>query len=488
MDMQSAAAGLPAPADRAPRHDGWTPDRQRAFLEAIAEGHTVGSACRIVGMAPSSAYALRRRAAGAAFALGWRAANLLAREKVADTLLARAIDGQVETVTRPDGETVTRHRYDNRLASTMLARLDRFADAEAGEATHQAARLVAAEFDGFLDLIERDCGPARTGVFLAARIAGDADPDLAAVLSLARADRWLRTGRGAAAEVDTHDLDPDARAGWTAEQWARAEAAGMIAFTAPDGTARHAPLSPLHPGPDAAADEDQPVWWDDIEQRWRTRFPPPDDFFGDEEGDYGDEGYERSLSDTERYLLDAEERAVREAMRIAQEAERDRWFNELAAAVVKTERATRAEVEARSTADDAAPGTPAQAGDRDDEDDEDDACSPAPLPPKGLGAPDSERRDPPPGPSELLPERPAPIEQGDGHAPVARVGGVVGDHRLAVGDAFDTVEPVLGDPAGGEPLPRRLGAAGGEHPVVHRPGVAIGQAVGMAADHDRVGR
>ena len=108
--ISHTTTALPALADRAQRYDGWTPDRQRAFLEAIAEGHTVGSACALVGMAPSSAYALRRRAAGAAFALGWRAATLLAREKVADTLLARAIDGQVETITRPDGETITRHR------------------------------------------------------------------------------------------------------------------------------------------------------------------------------------------------------------------------------------------------------------------------------------------------------------------------------------------------------------------------------------------
>ena len=193
--ISHTTTALPALADRAQRYDGWTPDRQRAFLEAIAEGHTVGSACALVGMAQSSAYALRRRAAGAGFALGWRAANLLARDKVADTLLARAIDGQVETLTRPDGETITRHRYDNRLASTMLARLDRFADKDSGEATHQAARLVAAEFDGFLDLIDQDQGPARAGVFLAARIAGDAGRSRSRRRPVARPRRSLAAHR-----------------------------------------------------------------------------------------------------------------------------------------------------------------------------------------------------------------------------------------------------------------------------------------------------
>jgi hypothetical protein len=322
---------LPALADRAQRYDGWTPDRQRAFLEAIAEGHTVGSACRLVGMAPSSAYALRRRAAGAAFALGWRAATLLAREKVADTLLARAIDGQVETLTRPDGATWSRHRYDNRLASTMLARLDRFADKESGEATHQAARLVAAEFDGFLDLIDRDEGPARTGVFLAARIAGDEiDPDLGAVLSLARADRWLRTGRGTAGEIDVADLDPDARADWTAEQWSRAEAAGLVAFAGPAEPVRHSPLSPLHEA-EAAADEDQPVWWDDIEERWRTRFAPPDDFVGDQDGDYGADDYSRTLTPEELAMVESVHRAELAAACAEGAAERDAWFAALVA-------------------------------------------------------------------------------------------------------------------------------------------------------------
>jgi hypothetical protein len=107
--ISHTTTALPALADRAQRYDGWTPDRQRAVLEGVAGGHIVDSACRLVGMAPSSAYALRRRAAGAAFAFGWRAANLFAREKVADTLLARAIDGQVETLTRADDATWSRH-------------------------------------------------------------------------------------------------------------------------------------------------------------------------------------------------------------------------------------------------------------------------------------------------------------------------------------------------------------------------------------------
>lgn len=46
------------------RHDGWTAARQRNFLECLAEGHSVESACRVAGMTHQSAYAFRRRPLG----------------------------------------------------------------------------------------------------------------------------------------------------------------------------------------------------------------------------------------------------------------------------------------------------------------------------------------------------------------------------------------------------------------------------------------
>ncbi len=70
------------------RQDGWTAAAQRTFLEAIAEGHGVEVACARVGLSTASAYAYRRTAKGAAFALGWRAATLVARDAIAETLLS----------------------------------------------------------------------------------------------------------------------------------------------------------------------------------------------------------------------------------------------------------------------------------------------------------------------------------------------------------------------------------------------------------------
>jgi len=357
---------LPAPNAQplpTPRTDGWTAARQRSFLESLAEGHSVEAACRIVGMTHQSAYNFRRRAAGAAFALGWDAALLLARQKLADTLMVRAIEGQVETITRANGDVVERHRYDNRLASAMLTRLDRLADAQAREGTHAAARIAAQEFDAFLAMLDSD-SPARAALFLYGRaecLAQQAGPDgvsalapdLAPVIALARADRFARTGVSMAAEVDTSDLDVDRRQHWTIEQWQRAEASGLVQI---------APPAPPEPDPDAASDaeetdadgnpqlpqlrrdprgfarprgdeaatgtlEDAPVWCGEFDDQWLTRFPPPPDFEGEEYGDYlFDEGYSRTLTDEEWAVLDADIEARVAEIRESDNAEWAQWM------------------------------------------------------------------------------------------------------------------------------------------------------------------
>ncbi|MBB5710189.1 hypothetical protein [Sphingomonas xinjiangensis] len=328
----NAPANLPehtaAARQRAQRHDGWTPDRQRFFLEAIAEGQTVDAAARLVGMSAASAYAFRRRAPATTFAVGWSGANLLARERLAAMLFARAVEGQVETLTRPDGSTIARHKYDNRLAATMLARLDRQAEAPECGAALEAARLVAQEFDAFLDVLERNEGPARTGLFLGTRAASDAD--LAPIVSLARADRYCRTGVALAGEVDTTDLDIVDRAQWTAERWQRAEAAGLLVLgrKPADETATGSQLPQLH---DDAGEEEEDDWgpeprvfWDGGE--WRTNFPPPEDYWGFEDGVFGSPDYSRSLTEEELKAHRAMEEGAPEEEREADARQRDLYF------------------------------------------------------------------------------------------------------------------------------------------------------------------
>lgn len=294
----------------------WTPYNQRRFLELIAEGESVTYATWALGLSVQSAYAFKRTPRGAAFALGWRAASLLAREGLADKLLERAIRGQTERVTRPDGSEVTRLRYDNRLAMHLLTRLDRQA-ADASEPDAAAARLIAGDFESYLDLVAADAGPARAGLFLARRADGAQAPaDLGPIAALAAADRFLRSGVTTAAEVEVADLDPAQRGDWTGEQWARAEAAGLVALAPPPPPEKTA----QHPQPTQSVSDLDPVWEDD-DHGWLTDAPPPEDFDGFEEGEYGDEEYARELTEAELEIwlapivVEQEERRVAELAR-----------------------------------------------------------------------------------------------------------------------------------------------------------------------------
>ena len=327
------AAAMEPSLESSRRTDGWIAARQRDFCAAVAAGATIGNAARSVGLSASSAYAFRNSAKGAAFNVAWNAAQLLQRQRLADEVAARAFEGQTVTITRPDGSTHQRHFYDNRHAMAVLARLDRLAAgqatagaANAGRATGagadasgegQAARLAAAEFDRFLDTLSDEGGPARAGLFLASRTADEpAAPELAAISTLARADLYGRTGAGVTAEIAVADLDLSARAGWTADQWLRAEAAGLLVLAPkPAETATHSQHSAV---------EDERVWRDEDAQEWRTNFPPTADVNMEEWGDYGDEDYQRTLTLEEEQALDEPEQDDIDID--ADAAERDRWF------------------------------------------------------------------------------------------------------------------------------------------------------------------
>jgi hypothetical protein len=113
----TAQPNLPA---RRPRHDGWTADRQEAFLKALAACGCVTHAARAVGMSRESAYQLYNRPAAHAFRRGWDAALDCSLRLVEDEAWARSING----VARPvfyQGEQVGEYRhYDERLTMFLL--------------------------------------------------------------------------------------------------------------------------------------------------------------------------------------------------------------------------------------------------------------------------------------------------------------------------------------------------------------------------------
>jgi hypothetical protein len=102
------------------RHDGWTPERQTQFIEALAECGCVADACRRVGMSSESAYALRRHYDAQAFRLAWDAALDYAIRRLSDAAFSRAIHG-VPVPHYYKGELVGEHRrYDERLTQFLL--------------------------------------------------------------------------------------------------------------------------------------------------------------------------------------------------------------------------------------------------------------------------------------------------------------------------------------------------------------------------------
>ena len=80
------------------RKDGWSPDKQRAFIEALADSGSVATAAQCVGMSESSAYRLRRAPGAEAFDRAWSAAIDAASKKLLDAAFERALVGTDEPV------------------------------------------------------------------------------------------------------------------------------------------------------------------------------------------------------------------------------------------------------------------------------------------------------------------------------------------------------------------------------------------------------
>lgn len=80
------------------RHDGWTPARQRAFIEALADTGCVTRAARMVNMAQANCYTLRRAPGAEEFRAAWAAALDFGLARLKDVAFERAIEGELVPV------------------------------------------------------------------------------------------------------------------------------------------------------------------------------------------------------------------------------------------------------------------------------------------------------------------------------------------------------------------------------------------------------
>ncbi|MEP6785060.1 MAG: hypothetical protein ABI898_04880 [Sphingomonadales bacterium] len=122
---ESPAPPLHIPFDPVPvaaRHDGWTPDKQRGFIDALALCGCVSAAARHVGMTPRSAWRLRERADATGFAAAWDKALTEGRRRTLEIAIPRAIYGERIPVFYGGRQIGEKVRYDNRLAIAVLNR------------------------------------------------------------------------------------------------------------------------------------------------------------------------------------------------------------------------------------------------------------------------------------------------------------------------------------------------------------------------------
>ena len=108
------------PVPLRPRLDGWTPERQVAFIEALAESACVADACRAVGMSERSAYALRARPDAISFRNAWETALDYGVRRLSDAVVSRAIHGVAVPVFYRGEQIGEKRLFDERLAMFVL--------------------------------------------------------------------------------------------------------------------------------------------------------------------------------------------------------------------------------------------------------------------------------------------------------------------------------------------------------------------------------
>ena len=103
------------------RHDGWSPQWQRAFIEALADSGSVTYAARAVGMSRQACYELRRSPGAENFDRAWDVAIHASSRQLIDIAFDRAINGVEEPLFDKEGQRIAcRYRYNDRLLMFLI--------------------------------------------------------------------------------------------------------------------------------------------------------------------------------------------------------------------------------------------------------------------------------------------------------------------------------------------------------------------------------
>jgi transposase-like protein len=172
----------PIPFDPVPRlrrrRNGWTEERQRAFIAVLQLCGSISAAARAVGMSPRSAYRLAEADGADSFARAWDAAFAEGIARMRADALDRSIHGSLVPVYRGGRLVRVEHRRNDRLAIALLGGRDRAVDegrrsavarrrswrdmhaldakrAEEKRQREEAAKAYAEELEAMLEKAER---------------------------------------------------------------------------------------------------------------------------------------------------------------------------------------------------------------------------------------------------------------------------------------------------------------------------------------------
>jgi len=216
------------------RHDGWSPERQKCFLEALSRTGNVKAAAAYTGLSRESAYRLKRRPDARAFGRAWDAALIHARDIFADDLLDKGLNGWTEDVWHNGEVTGSRQRWSAPLFLAALARLDQLANGL--DLAGNPARIAASHFD---ELVDRIGSGADCEDLLAAqdesdssrrsnmdRIEGASPYELMTQMMKLREQQQIQQMKPE--DIDISDLDIAAMDSWDDLQWERAYCSGFL--------------------------------------------------------------------------------------------------------------------------------------------------------------------------------------------------------------------------------------------------------------------
>ena len=137
------------------RRSGWTEERQRAFIAALALSGSVRAAARHVGLSPRTAYRLLDMDGADSFAAAWDRAADIGRARIQADALERAMNGAFVPVYRRGRLVRVEYRRCDRLAIALLGGRDHVSLAEIGAVVRRNHRVDLAAVDAARMEVER---------------------------------------------------------------------------------------------------------------------------------------------------------------------------------------------------------------------------------------------------------------------------------------------------------------------------------------------